>query len=279
MNYSVDKNVIYGMVSGTALLLDVYKPATPNGYGVVYISGSAWRAGLGYDSGGIKDLPQATQYAGALSDAGYTAFAINHRAVPRFRYPAPLEDAQRAVRFVRHHAADFGVRRDRIGACGGSSGGHLSCMLGLLPGAGDPEDSDPVGHESCRVQCVVARAAPIDLLGGQGNLGGGGLADLIGTTLGRGGPGSPEYRLYRDASPITYVRDGAPPFLLLHGEADPVVPIRNSELLLEALTRLNIPTKLVRVPNGGHGGEFPGATNPPDYLGEMVRWFDAYLRV
>lgn len=69
-----------------------------------------------------------------------------------------------------------------------------------------------------------------------------------------------------------------PPFLLIHGDADRTVPFRQSEMMEAALKRVNVSVKLVRVPGGDHGPTFPGATNPPDYKGEMVKWFDVYLR-
>jgi dipeptidyl aminopeptidase/acylaminoacyl peptidase len=69
------------------------------------------------------------------------------------------------------------------------------------------------------------------------------------------------------------------PFLLLHGDADDLFPFRHAELMREALERAGVPVKLVRITGGGHGPDFPGATDPPDYLGEMVRWFDAHLPV
>ncbi|MCH7475257.1 MAG: alpha/beta hydrolase, partial [Gemmatimonadetes bacterium] len=71
-----------------------------------------------------------------LLDAGYTVFTINHRAAPRFRYPAAVEDAQRAVRFIRHNAQRYGVDPDRIGGYGGSSGAHLVSLLGTMDGDG-----------------------------------------------------------------------------------------------------------------------------------------------
>ena len=119
--FRVEANVVYGMYSGTALLMDVYQPAQPNGYGIVYVSGSGWTAPLAYDAPPIKSNGQSQQYSKALAAAGYTVFSVNHRAVPRFRYPAPVEDVQRAVRFVRHQAKRFGIAADRVGAAGGSS--------------------------------------------------------------------------------------------------------------------------------------------------------------
>ncbi len=74
-----------------------------------------------------------------LVAAGYTVFTVNHRAVPRFQYPAAVEDVQRAVRFIRYHAVDYGIHPNRIGAVGGSSGGHIVSMLGVLDGEGDPD--------------------------------------------------------------------------------------------------------------------------------------------
>ena len=158
----VERNVVFGMYSGLALLMDVYHPENPNGYGIVFISGSGWTRELSLDATPLKESGQEDIYAVPLAAAGYTVFGINHRASPRFRHPAHLEDAQRAVRFVRHHAERFGIAPDRIGAMGGSSGGHLVSLLGVLDGAGSSTDASPVNRESARVQVVVARAAPTD---------------------------------------------------------------------------------------------------------------------
>ena len=159
----VERNVVFGMYSGLALLMDVYHPETPNGYGIVFISGSGWTRALSLDATPLKESGQEEIYAVPLAVAGYTVFGINHRASPRFRHPAHLEDAQRAVRFVRHHADRFGIDPDRVGAMGGSSGGHLVSLLGTLDGKGDAKDPSPVNRSSAKVQVVVARAAPTDL--------------------------------------------------------------------------------------------------------------------
>jgi dipeptidyl aminopeptidase/acylaminoacyl peptidase len=89
---------------------------------------------------------------------------------------------------------------------------------------------------------------------------------------------SVEQRTYREASPITHVSADDPPVLLMHGDADPVVPYQQSEAVERALAKAGVPVKLLRVPGGGHGATFEGAKNPPDYLGEMVRWLDTYLQ-
>ena len=271
--FTVESNVVYGMYSGTALLLDVYKPAKPNGYGIIFISGSGWTAPLAYSAEPLKSNSQSKLYAKALASAGYAAFAVSHRAVPRFRYPAPVEDVQRAVRFIRHNAERFGIRADRIGAAGGSSGGHLVSMLGVLDGQGNPADPDPVERESAKVQCVVARAAPVDFLtGNNGNF-----------LLGMGKPtgkaqDTAEYRTYKEASPVTYITPDDPPFLLMHGDKDEQVAFSQSEEMEAKLKAAGVTVKLVRIEGAGHGPTFPGAVNPPDYLGEMVRWFDLHLK-
>lgn len=270
--FTVEPNVIYGMYSGAALLLDVYKPAQPKGYGIVFISGSGWTTPLAYSAEPLKSNSQSRLYAKALASAGYTVFAISHRSLPRFRYPAPVEDAQRAVRFVRHNAARFGIDAGRIGAAGGSSGGHLVSMLGTLDGTGKADDPDPVERESAKVQCVVARAAPIDFLTGNNG------AFLLGmakpTAKERD---SEEYRIYKEASPVTYITPDDPPFLLMHGDKDESVSFAQSEEMEAKLKAAGVTVKLIRIEGAGHGPTFPGAIHPPDYLGEMVRWFDAYL--
>ena len=269
----MESNVIFGMYSGLALLMDVYSPQETNGYGIVFISGSGWSAPMSLDATPLKNSGQATMYAPPLNEAGYTVFSINHRAVPRFLYPAAVEDAQRAVRFVRHHAAEYDIDPERIGAMGGSSGGHLVSMLGVLDGAGDPESADPVERESAKVQCVVARAPRTDFF----------QRDGFSPFLGMGNPGrdevgTVEHRTYTAASPVSHVSAGNPPFLFLHGDADEVVPLAQSEVMVEALQEAGVPTELLVVPGAGHGPHFPGAEDPPDYMGAMVRWFDRYLR-
>src|SRR6266581_4650951 len=139
----VERNVVYGMYSGLALLMDVYYPEKPNGYAVVHATGTGWHDQLGYDATPPKASDQVAITGKPLVEAGYTLFALNHREAPRFRHPAALEDIQRAVRFVRYHSKRFNIRPDRIGGLGGSSGGHLIALVGVLDGKGDPEDTDP----------------------------------------------------------------------------------------------------------------------------------------
>lgn len=152
-------------------------------------------------------------------------------------------------------------------------------MLGVLGGAGDPQDADPVNHESAKVQCVVSFFGPADLIRLPATPM---LTDFLGMTSSVGTqalpPTSTEYKTYREASPVYRVTTDAPPFLLIHGEADTVVPIQNSELMEQALKQAGVSVKLVRAPGLGHGSDFSKAPNLPEYLSEMVRWFDQYLR-
>src|SRR5688572_1965146 len=156
----VEPNVIYGMHSGLALLLDVHTPATPNGYGVIFISGSGWQAPITYDATPLKQN-QIPIWGPPLLQAGYTVFALNHRAVPRFHYPGAVEDVQRAIRFVRHHAKSYGIDPARIGgmggSSGGSSGGHLIALTALLGAPGVADDPDPVNREPATLQTIVLR--------------------------------------------------------------------------------------------------------------------------
>ena len=270
--FTIQSNIPYGMYSGAALLLDIYKPANPNGYGILYVSGSGWTTPFAYSAPELKSNGQSKLYATALANAGYTVFSVNHRSLPRFRYPAPVEDVQRAVRFIRHNAAKFGINPNKIGASGGSSGGHLVSMLGALDGRGLPTDPDPVERESAKVQCVVARAAPVDFLSGTNG------SFLLGMT--RPLPNdktSAEYRTHVEASPISHVTPDDPPFLLMHGDKDESVNISQSERMEAKLKSAGVPVKFLRIPGAAHGPTFPGAINPQDYLGEMVRWFNQHL--
>lgn len=275
-----ERNVIYGMHSGLALLMDVYRPAQANGYGVVVVPGSGWHATVGYGAHPLKDGKEFAQHIERLVGQGYTAFVINHRAAPVFRYPDAVLDAQRAVRFVRHHAKGYGIRADRIGALGGSSGGHLVNMLGVLDGNGDAEAEDAVERESAKVQTVVALYAPSDMAKVDTAFGSVTVTAFLGMRTPRSdlAKNTPEARLYREASPVTHVTADDPPFLLLHGDADAVVPYKQSEIMEAALKKAGVEVKLVRVPGGGHGSSFPGAKEKMDWPSMAVEWFDGHLR-
>ena len=274
----VERNVVYGMYSGAAMLLDVHYPAKPNGFGIIFISGSGWNAPLGYSATPLKESPQVDMYVPSLVQAGYTVFALTHRATPTFRYPAQLEDVQRAVRFIRQNAASYAIDAARIGGMGGSSGAHLVSLLATMDGAGDSADPDPVNRQSAKLQCAVARAAPIDLTQMSPSLGAPLVALLLGASITDVTPKTAvEYKSALAASPITYVSADDPPMLLIHGDADRTVPFHQSELMEAALKKVNVPVKLIRIEGADHGPDFPGAKNPPDYKGEMVNWFNTHL--
>jgi len=270
----VDSNVIYGMVSGAALLMDVYHPAVPNGIGIVWIWGSGWDAPPPY---GIWHL-KGRGVPPILLDAGYTVFAINHRGAPLFRYPAAVEDAQRAVRFIRHNANQYGIDPGRIGGWGGSSGGHLVGMLATLDGKGQPGHEDPVEQESSKLQAAVLRAAPTSLAEFHAGNAPDGVALVVSFT---GAPTRPACRTeadfasrswcaqaYFEGSPVRHVSPDDPPILLIHGDQDRSVPYEQAELMYAALEREGVEAKLVRIPGGNHGANDQAA---------MLRWLNQHL--
>jgi acetyl esterase/lipase len=284
----VDRNVVYGVVSGTALLMDVYRPAQPNGIAIVAIQGSGWYQPLRYDALPLKERNEVVEHAKRFQAAGYTVFSLNHRSAPRFRYPDPVEDVQRAVRAIRARKADFGLTSDRVGAWGSSSGGHLVEMLGTLDGAGVEGDLDPINRLSAKVDAVVALFAPSDLptmfpkTVRQGTVSAFlGFAYQDPALPGGARPEDPENRAYRAASPVTHVNAGDAPMLLYHGDLDEIVPIQQSELMEATLKKAGVEVRFVRVPGGKHGNNFQfpaGDPKAPDEIGDAIAWFDAHLK-
>jgi acetyl esterase/lipase len=255
--------------------MDVHRPEKPNGLGIIAVFGTGWRRGSTYAARPMKEDPfQLGVLVKPLVAAGYAVFVINHRAAPHFRYPAAIEDAERAVRFVRHHAARFGVSPDRIGAVGASSGGHLVSMLGVRSGKGDASDSDAVNRELARVQAVVAFCAFEDLTAMFPTYTATVIASFLGPARAENQQSS-EWKLYQEASPIHHVTSDDAPLLLIHGDKDEAVPFEQSEKMESALRQAKVQSALIRVPGSGHGIEQkPGL---PDFTTEMVRWFDTHL--
>ena len=245
------------------------------------MAGNAWTAPQAYGATGLKEA-QVSDWAPTLLRAGFTVFAINHRATPRFHYPAPVEDLQRAIRFVRHNAQRFAVEPGRLGAVGGSSGGHLVGLAAMLGAPGIADDSDPVNREPATLQCVVLRAAPTDL---KSMIGAGAISTTAAVVafLNRlPTPMADDQSVYRAASPISHVSASSPPVLLLHGDKDDTVPYQQSVAMEAALRGVNVPAKLVTVTGGAHGSDFGmrGTPHPqfPDVLRETVDWLNRYLK-
>ncbi len=285
---AVEKNVVYGMYSGLALLMDVYRPAKPNGAAIVAIQGSGWYAPMRYDAAPITSRTDVIAYAQNLADAGYVVFAINHRAAPRFRFPAQIEDAQRAVRFIRAHAGDYGVDPQRIGAYGSSSGGHLASLLGLMDSPGDPANADPVERQPAKVRAVVALFPPTDLrtLNTQRGLAHIALMGFQYQDPATRIPGAVredefENIQYALASPVTHVTrrrcaDAAHAWRCGRRGAN-----RSVDDARSGLKAAGVEVRFIKVPGGGHGEDFRFAKDDPrlpDQFGETRRWFDAHLK-
>ena len=207
--------------------LDLYLPEKDSRQpraAVVIVHGGGW-------SGGDKRRGQWWRIPAEYAVAGYVAISVNYRLTDEAPSPAQVEDVKCAVRWLRAHAKDYGVNPNRIGAYGNSAGAHLVSMLGLVKASDGQEGSGPYQDQSSLVQAVVSSATPADFP----NWG------KVGTLPGRlsetflAGPADRVQERARQASPITFVRADAPPFFLIHGNADRTVPIMQSERFAKAL--------------------------------------------
>jgi acetyl esterase/lipase len=243
----VERDAVYKWHYGTALLLDIYHPEEPNGAAIVWINGSGFHVPprLGWQLKAAERMHRAQPYL----DAGFTILSINHRAAPEFRYPAALEDAQRAVRFARANAERLGLDPRLMAARGTSSGGHLASLLGTVDAAGDPEGPDPVDRSDAKVSAVVSLRGSYDLTDSPSFPSGPARAvtSLIGTTY------EQVPALYAQASAITHLSMDDASFLVVHGDADDVIPISQAEKMMEALRVAGVHGDFVRLRGAGHG--------------------------
>ena len=226
--------------------LDLYVPAGASKPPlIIMIHGGAFKSG---SKDGQNPVPFLTQ--------GYAVASLNYRLSGHAIFPAQIEDCKAAVRWLRAHAGEYGYDPDRFGAWGGSAGGHLVTMLGTAGSAAKFDVGENL-NVSSRVQAVADNFGPTDFLQMDAHRLPSGMVHNV--------PDSPESELIggnlqdnpdkaKNANPITYVSSDCPPFLVIHGDSDPLVPHHQSELLVAALERAGVPVTFYTVKGGGHGG-------------------------
>ncbi len=261
------RDVVYGHRGEKRLLFDVAKPADPNGAAVILLV-----------SGGWKSPPHSFRpwIVTPLLRHGYTVFAVYHVSQPEVTVMEVVEEVNRAVRYIRHHAPEYGVDPQRIGVTGASAGGHLSLMLATRGGPRPVEAADPVDRESSAVQASAIFFPVTDLLNlgpSTENPGNGGPPIHFVEAF---GPQSTNPAIWkvtgRDMSPIYFVRSNLPPTLIFHGDADTLVPMEQSERYKEAANKAGNNVEMVVRHKAQHG--WIGMIWD---LRRVADWYDKYL--
>jgi len=272
VNYAGDSNDYHRL---DIYLPEIQKPAYPV---VVVIYGSAW-FGNNLKGTVLANLGEA------LLDAGFAVVAPNHRSSMDAIFPAQIHDIKAVIRFVRANAEPYQIDTSFVGITGSSSGGHLAALAGTsgqvreyTVGSATADLEGNVGPHlttSSSVHAVVDWFGPTDFL----------VMDSCGSSMDHDAPDSPESSLIGGpiqdnpdkcalANPVTYVDEKAPPFLILHGDADPLVPHCQSKLLFDALQKANIQSQFILVPGAHHG---PGLLEEK-YYQMMIEFFKIHSR-
>lgn len=247
--------------------LDIYYEKTDKPLPlVVFVHGGGWLGG---------DKQEGTPYS-ALNRAGYACASINYRLSSQATYPAQLFDCKAAVRWLRAHAIEFNIDPKRIGVWGVSAGGHLAALLGTTCGVPELEGDEGNLDQSSSVQAVCDWCGPTNLLTIhkqslpssilKANDPQGVVAKLL------GGIPSQKLKTAGLADPCRYASPDDPPFLILHGEEDNVVPAAQSDELYRALKRAQVEAQLVKFAGAGHSLNYREAKN------RSLQFFDQHLK-
>lgn len=278
------ENVVYGMVSGASLTMDIYKPEHSNKVGIIVIPGTAFGYAYTADysqpsmtANFANDTSYLGKFAKMLVDRGYTIFVINHRLAPQFHYTDILKDCQRAVRFVRFHSKEYDIDPENIGAFGYSSGATLCAMLGVTNAV---SDSTPIGMDamSSKVQTVVTLAARFDLSDFNKKEDTTIQNTIVSRVLLNYMRELPmvengNYILtgkYAEASPITHVNKEDASFLMYFSHDDPLISERQQNNMYKKLQDNGIDAKLNISKNEGH--------IPIPNIEEIDSWFLKHLK-
>lgn len=243
-------NIEFARVADERLLLDLHLPATPGPHPVLlWLHTGAWVTG---ERGGGTALRQATR--------GYAVASIDYRLAPDWIFPAQLEDCKAAIRWLRANAAEYNLDPNRVGVIGASAGGHLAALLGTTAGIAELEGSYLGNPEfSSSVRAVVDFYGPTDLLKLREQalpcMGVDPNASWAPPSLFIGCPIQECPDKTSAANPMTYITPDDPPFLIIHGTADCLVPWQQSQLLHDALTAQGRSSTLHILQGAEHGGD------------------------
>lgn len=250
----ITPDVVYGHKDGMAMTFDVFRPADANGAAVLYMVSGGWVSRWTPPEGTARRF-------GELLDRGFTVLAVRHGSSPRYKVPEAEADVRRALRYVHKNSGELGIDSNRIGVFGGSAGGHLSLMLGLVSDEGQ-QSNDPVLQAPSRVAAVVAYYPPVD------------LRQMVGPNERFPALEFPGERA-ASISPVLYATPDDPPTLLIHGDADELVNISHSVRMQEELQGAGVVSEFVTIPGGDHG--FRNAEHRARAESLMVDWFVRHL--
>jgi len=260
----VRRDIEYARVGGHSLKLD-FHPARQNTNPaplLIYIHGGAWRSGS-------KDNPPIA----AMTERGFALASVDYRLTPVAPFPANAHDIKAAIRFLRSKAAELGCDPKRFVIVGSSAGGHLAALIGVSNGHKELE-GQVGGHRnvSSDVQAVVSFYGAANLLTILGQSTPHGLGVRVpALQLLLGGQPDEKPEIARLASPVAHVDASDPPLLLIHGDADPQMPIEQSRELLAAYQNVKRPVEFIVMPGSVHGGkEF--------YNAERLALLEKFLR-
>ena len=246
-SFTVRRHVVYAAEADRRQRADVYRPQGDGPYpGVLLIHGGGWTSG--------SRIHMVT-HARELARRGYVVMSIDYRLAPAHRHPAQLEDCRAALGWLRAHASEFGLDGDRIAAYGYSAGGHLACLLGVLPHPG-----------LAPIQAVVAGGAPCDLRLVPPD------ADFLSYFLGGTRAEVPES--YWRASPSAAVSSDDPPTFFFHGDADWLVPIEQAREMRRKLVQAGVAASFHTCVGKGHVGAFVD----PEARAKSFDFLDALLQ-
>ncbi len=228
---SVDYGITYCHLDGEYLRMDLFYPSSGGPWPVLlFVHGGGWTEG---DKAGVWTDPV---------NAGYLVVSINYRMAPDYLFPAMIQDVKCAIRYLKAHAKTYNLDPQRIALIGHSAGAHLVALAGLADERAG-WDVGPYQEQSSRVQAVIPISGPYDL-------------DVRFSPdvemLIQNAFGSDQRSI---ASPVKYADPKDPPFFIIHGDEDSVVPVEQATLLQEALLKECVPVELVVVKNAGHGLE------------------------
>ena len=263
--YSQKENVVYAEVDGVGLVLDVFTPTGKvNGLGIVDVASGAFHS----DRGKINDHKRAQVYD-IFCGKGYTVFAVRPGSITKFSLSEMGDNLKKGIAWVKAHAEEYKIDPARLGLTGASAGGHLASLVGVT------------ADDKTAVKAVAVFFPPTDFLEYRGQ-----KIDLSATDDAM----TERIRHFVDPSgakkltateltdkliaisPARLVTSKAPPFLIIHGDADPTVPLSQSEKLLAALKQAGVPAELIIKKGGGH----PWPTIHEE-VKVMADWFDKQL--